>query len=422
MTAEATEYKIEVEPAGVRVRALVDGICVADSARALVMHETRLPSRVYFPKADLAADLLEESSFRTFCPFKGTGKHWHLHVGDRRFENSAWSYEKPLVEARDVDGYVALYPNVAEVVAEGGALPSTPEIGYTSGPLVEWLLREAWQCKTAAELTRQLAERLVDDGVPLSRLSVSVWTLHAEVFGKRYLWKPGVRAVDETDLPHAVLSQPSYLDSPFRYVRDGLGGIRQRLADGPLEFDFPVLRQLRDEGATDYVAMPLWFSDGQTHALALATNAPDGFSTKMLGRIFEASALLARLYEVLTLRRETPALLDTYLGTRTGSLVLDGNTRRGDGRDIRAVVLFCDLRDSTAMQERMARARYLDLLNVYRAYSEAVSSAVAAHGDLATRHADVRALRAAKPEILRLPLSDTPLAAAPPLTACVRAG
>jgi len=45
---------------------------------------------------------------------------------------------------------------------------------------------------------------------------------------------------------------------------------------------------------------------------------------------------------------------------------------------------------------------YLDLLNVYRAYSEAVSAAVAAHGDLATRHADVRALRAAKREILRL--------------------
>ncbi|KAH8044428.1 hypothetical protein JL720_17091 [Aureococcus anophagefferens] len=47
-------------------------------------------------------------------------------------------------------------------------------------------------------------------------------------------------------------------------------------------------------------------------------------------------------------------------------------------------------------------ACYLDLLNVYRAYSEAVSSAVQQHGDLATRHADVRALRAAKREILRL--------------------
>jgi len=45
---------------------------------------------------------------------------------------------------------------------------------------------------------------------------------------------------------------------------------------------------------------------------------------------------------------------------------------------------------------------YMDLLNVYRAYSASVSEAIAAHGDLATRHQDVRALRAAKREVLRL--------------------
>lgn len=45
---------------------------------------------------------------------------------------------------------------------------------------------------------------------------------------------------------------------------------------------------------------------------------------------------------------------------------------------------------------------YLDLLNVYRAYSEAVSSAVHQSGEMATGHSEVRAMRAAKREILRL--------------------
>lgn len=45
---------------------------------------------------------------------------------------------------------------------------------------------------------------------------------------------------------------------------------------------------------------------------------------------------------------------------------------------------------------------YLDLLNVYRAYSEAVSNAVQANGEMATGHSEVRAMRAAKREILRL--------------------
>jgi len=47
-------------------------------------------------------------------------------------------------------------------------------------------------------------------------------------------------------------------------------------------------------------------------------------------------------------------------------------------------------------------AFYLDLLNVYRAYSEAVSQAVLRHGALATRHSVVRDMRAAKREVLRL--------------------
>ena len=42
------------------------------------------------------------------------------------------------------------------------------------------------------------------------------------------------------------------------------------------------------------------------------------------------------------------------------------------------------------------------LTQVYRAYSRSISEAIAAHGDLATRHQDVRSMRAAKREILRL--------------------
>lgn len=45
---------------------------------------------------------------------------------------------------------------------------------------------------------------------------------------------------------------------------------------------------------------------------------------------------------------------------------------------------------------------YLDLLNVYQVYSEAVASAVQASGEMATGHGEVRAMRAAKREILRL--------------------
>ena len=57
---------------------------------------------------------------------------------------------------------------------------------------------------------------------------------------------------------------------------------------------------------------------------------------------------------------------------------------------------------------RLARVHAVDAYTtgrhtqVYRAYSRSISEAIAAHGDLATRHQDVRSMRAAKREILRL--------------------
>ena len=101
---------------------------------------------------------------------------------------------------------------------------------------------------------------------------------------------------------------------------------------------------MRTNGGTDYVAMPLPFSGGQIQTMTLATDSPEGFTTANLGRVFESVLALGRFYEVLTLRRNTTDLFDTYLGQRTGHKILGGLTHRGDGEDIRAAILFCDMR------------------------------------------------------------------------------
>ena len=74
---------------------------------------------------------------------------------------------------------------------------------------------------------------------------------------------------------------------------------------------------------------------------------------------------LSRLYEVHTLRRNTSVLLDTYLGPRKGQRVLKGLTQRGDGENIRAVLWFCDMRDSTAMADSMPREEFHENLNLF---------------------------------------------------------
>ena len=336
---------------------------VADSADVVAMHETYLPSYLYFKKSDLIADLLEPSPLRTFCPFKGTAHHWHLRLPAGTVENAAWSYERPLSDAALVEGRVAFYAQAVDEIIHDEPPPAGERAIVGGSPLIDWLMREAWLCKSSVDLTAQFAEHLTEIGIPLWRFGVNIWTLHPELAGKNFIWSRERDSVVESDIPYGTLQSPAYLNSLVRHVSDGLGGVRQRLDIDNPEFPFPILEELRANGGTDYVAMPLPFSDGQIQTMTLATDAPEGFTTAHLGRVFESVLALGRFYEVLTLRRNATDLFDTYLGHRTGHKILGGLTHRGDGEDIRTAILYCDMRGSTTLTETLSREIYLDLLN-----------------------------------------------------------
>ncbi|MDA1098259.1 MAG: DUF427 domain-containing protein [Proteobacteria bacterium] len=357
----AQAYQIAIQTAAQPVRALHAGLILAESAKALVMHETGLTSYHYFPREDVAEGVLQPSDRRTFCPFKGTASYWHLTLPDGRIENAAFSYETPFPEVAAIAGHVAFFDDALDQAL----CLAAPDVGL-SGPLVDWLLRDAWMCKTQEELTEQFGRKMVDIGVPLWRLSVGIRTLHPQLASRNYRWLRGGDGVMAFGMPQGMLLQPAYLDSPVRHVSEGLGGVRQRLdLAGETEFRFPVMDDLRAQGGTDYVAMPLPFSDGQINTMTLTSDHPQGFSTADLGAVFQCVFGLSRFYETMTLRQNTRTLLTTYLGQRSGTRVLNGETQRGAGEEIRAAILYCDLRDSTQLAASLPRGAYLDLLNNY---------------------------------------------------------
>ena len=137
-----------------------------------------------------------------------------------------------------------------------------------------------------------------------------------------------------------------------------------------------MLEDLAQQGATDYAAMPMRFSDGQINILTLVSDGEGGFSTDDLGPLHEMLPLLSAIFEVYSQRRLSGALLDTYLGAQTGMRVLEGKIRRGDGETIHAVIWFSDLRDSTRLTEALGRGAYLALLNDY---FDCMAGAVLAH-------------------------------------------
>ena len=100
-------YRVVIAPSPKRIRAVFNGEVVADSTRALVMQETRLPWVYYFAREDVRMDLLARTDHRTNCPFKGNASYWTLTVADRSAANAVWSYEGAFDEASRVKDYVA---------------------------------------------------------------------------------------------------------------------------------------------------------------------------------------------------------------------------------------------------------------------------------------------------------------------------
>lgn len=357
------KYRLEVNPVRGTVVAYNGGEIIASSDAARIMLETRLDPVVYFPLKDVKATLLDTTDHRTFCPFKGTATYWDVKVGDRIIENGAWTYHNALPESRDIEDYVSFTPAALSTLDMPGQEADPEERGNIAGPTVDWIMREAWLCTSPEELTGAIARKLMEDGIAVSRISVMIWSLHPMIAGKNYVWNKRTDVVETFTPSHDILHHPSFANSPLRHVANGLGGVRQSFLGEREEFQFAIMDDLKAEGATDYVAMPLHFSNGRINVMTLTCDHPKGFTTANLGLIFECSAVIGRLYEVFTLRDNASTLLETYLGKRTGARVLGGEIRRGDGDRIDAAILFCDLRNSSRLAETMDREAYLGLLN-----------------------------------------------------------
>jgi len=376
----ARGYGIDVEPLHGRVTAYRHGAVLASSTRAKVMYETRLDPVVYFPEADLVGTPGETKDLQTFCPFKGTAAYRDLAVGEERIEDAIWHYSCQQPDSKCMEGYVAFMPGVVDELDLGSNVLRPPREGNMSGPLVDWLLREAGQIDTPDGFAGALAEKLVESGVPIARMSIMIWSLDPLIAGKNYVWSKGTNGIGKVSTfapSYEIHDHPGYAASPLRHVSNGLGGVRQRLNDPDMPDMFPIMADLRAMGGTDYVAMPLKFSDGRINVLTLTSNHPDGFTTANLGLMFECSTVISRYFEVFMQRENAQSLLETYVGKRSGARVLGGEIRRGDGDEIDAAIMFVDLRNSTGMQAELGRRAYIGFLNEF---FETVSDLVHGNG------------------------------------------
>jgi adenylate cyclase len=232
-------------------------------------------------------------------------------------------------------------------------------------PIVDWLDQGAPPAQRPQDVLLQLCHRLRDGGLPLYRVAVFVRTLHPNVAGRGFVWTERSDAVEVTSAPIGIQDTELYLKSPIRVVYTQHVEIRCRIEGREGALEFPILEELRDEGATDFLALPVRFLNGEVHASSFVTRRPGGFTDAELDALRRIMPPFSRIAEIYSWRRIAQNILDAYLGTHTGERVLAGHIRRGDGEDIHAVIWFCDLRDSTPLADSMSRGEFLRLLNEF---------------------------------------------------------
>jgi adenylate cyclase len=242
--------------------------------------------------------------------------------------------------------------------------------------LIAWLAGGCRPATRNAEVMTGLCERLVACGVPLARGALFIRTLHPEMMGQRVLWKAGEGTLI-TDAKFEYLQDPGYTQSPIVHVYETGKGLRRRLNDSSAPNDFVILDELRQQGLTDYVVTPIFFSNGDMHVSTWCSAAPEGFSDRAMEILAAIADPLARVAEVQSGRRVAENLLDTYVGGQAGARILAGQIRRGDIEKIRAAIWLSDMRDFTARADRMKPEDLIALLN---RYFDCQVPAIRAHG------------------------------------------
>ncbi|MGH8735062.1 MAG: hypothetical protein ACREVB_15370, partial [Burkholderiales bacterium] len=212
-------------------------------------------------------------------------------------------------------------------------------------PVVDWLLAGARPARLPQDVLAATCRRTVAAGLPLYRVGVFVRTLHPNVLGRAFIWQADTGAVEMTEAAHDLLESETFLKSPIRVVFGENVEVHRRLADPACPMDFPILADLRKEGATDFLAAPLRFVNGEVHAASFATRRAGGFRDDELAALRRLLAPFTRMVEIFGNMQKARNILDAYLGPNAGEKVLAGRIKRGDGEDIDAVIWFCDLRD-----------------------------------------------------------------------------
>jgi adenylate cyclase len=247
-----------------------------------------------------------------------------------------------------------------------------------SSDVLHWLTNDARDERFIDNIFAEMCLRLRRAGFPVKRATLHVLIHHPQWLGAKIMWADGMQGAEITRVDHDVRGRSQFIGSPASEIHDGATEVRENLARDPaLGRQHAIYDEMRAMGLTDYVAWPLYHTLGKRHMVTFATDRPGGFEAAHIAGLSNLLPVLALVSEIRVKNRLARTLLETYVGSHAGELILAGATRRGMGTTVRAAIMICDLRDFTKISDNWPRDDVIDLLN---GYFDAMSEPIARHG------------------------------------------
>lgn len=205
-----------------------------------------------------------------------------------------------------------------------------------------------------------LCERLNAVGIPVHRASSIVELRNAEAFAVSRVWEAGkdvkVHMFRGGDDP-----TEDYDDSPFTIAHGEKVWVVTELSSGR----FGTLDPLRADGFRRHLVVPVILANGMNNAFSFVTRDGEGLTPEHLAMIRRIMPALGALQEILAIHRVLHEAMRMYVGDEPHRRILAGDARRGEVSEVRAAILFADMREFTALTSRMTPAETTALLNRY---------------------------------------------------------
>ncbi|MET4291450.1 adenylate cyclase [Bradyrhizobium sp. LB8.2] len=247
-----------------------------------------------------------------------------------------------------------------------------------SDGVVDWLTNGTRDQRFIDNIFAEMCIRLQQAGIPLARSTLHVLIQHPQWLGARFMWSDGMREAEIARVDYDVRERSEFIGSPANEMFDGATEVRENLERDPsLGRKHALYDEMRAKGLTEYVAWPLYHTLGKRHLVTFATDRPGGFDAAHIAALNNILPVLSLVSEIRVKNRLARTLLETYVGSHAGELILAGATRRGTGTTVRAAIMICDLREFTKISDNWPRDDVIDLLNDY---FDAMSEPIARHG------------------------------------------